>query len=245
MNVKEKKKRILRLGIVILAFLVIMIPLMVLSTAMVYGPTSEMDLYVSETDYSIDGDFTIFSPENSNGKGIILYPGAFVEAQSYGYLAKRLSENGFLVCLLSVPIHLSILASNKADSFISLHPEISSWVVGGHSMGGVSAAIFASKNLARVDGLILLASYPASSTDLSNAELPVLSIYAELDGLTTLSDIEESKALLPEDTVFAKINGGNHAGFGMYGDQKKDNQALITNIQQQNAIVELILNFFQ
>ncbi len=239
----EKKKRILLLGAVIVVFLIVMVPLMALLSATTYGPTEELWTYVAEEDYAEDGNFTVFAPDVPNDKGIVLYPGAFVDPLSYAFLGHRLAEEGYLVCVLSVPFKLSIFASMKAEEFIAIHPEVTSWVVGGHSMGGVSASMFAAKRPDLVDGLILLASYPASSTDLSGSDLPVLSIYAELDGLTTLTDIEESKDLLPDSAVFVEIPGGNHAGFGMYGDQKNDNPALITNLAQQELLVQHILDF--
>lgn len=239
----EKKKRILLLSAVIVVFLVIMVPLTALLSATTYGPTEELRTYVTSEDYSEDGNYTVFEPEVSNGTGIILYPGAFVDPLSYAYLGKRLSEHGYLVCLLSVPFKLSIFASMKAEEFIQTRPDVTSWVVGGHSMGGVSAAMFAAKKPDLVDALILLASYPASSTDLSASDLRVLSLYAELDGLTTLADIEDSKSRLPESAVFVEIAGGNHAGFGMYGDQKNDNKARIANLAQQDLVVQYILDF--
>lgn len=243
MRKSEKKKRILLLTALIVVFLIIMVPLTALLSAATYGPTEEMWMYLNTEDYTEDGNFTVFEPEVPNGTGIILYPGAFVDPLSYAYLGKELSEEGYLVCILSVPFKLSIFASMKAEEFIRTRPDVTSWVVGGHSMGGVSAAMFADKKPDLVDGLILLASYPASSTDLSDSDLPVLSIFAELDGLTTLADIEKSKALLPASALFVEIPGGNHAGFGMYGDQKKDNEALIANLAQQEFIVAAILDF--
>lgn len=47
-----------------------------------------------------------------------------------------------------------------------------------------------------VDGLILLASYPAGD-DLSGTDFPILSIYGEKDGLTTLDKVEETKSCFP------------------------------------------------
>jgi hypothetical protein len=80
---------------------------------------------------------------------------------------------------------------------------------------------------------------------LSETPLHVLSISAELDGLTLAEDIESRKALLPEATIYDEIPGGNHAGFGMYGDQKYDNAATISNLEQQNQVIVIILAFLE
>ena len=39
------------------------------------------------------------------------------------------------------------------------------------------------------------------------------------------------------------IQGGNHAGFGMYGLQDGDGQATVSNIEQINQTVDAILDF--
>ena len=110
-------------------------------------------------------------------------------------------------------------------------------------MGGVSATTYASNHLDQVDGVILLGSYPASSTDLSTTDLNVLSLYAEFDGLSTQEKVFNKADNLPEDTVYTEILGGNHAQFGIYGEQSGDLEATISVIEQQNQMVTDTLNF--
>ncbi|MBP9041384.1 MAG: alpha/beta hydrolase, partial [Anaerolineaceae bacterium] len=64
-------------------------------------------------------------------------------------------------------------------------------------------------------------------------------------GLTTAEDIDQSEILLPASTRFVVIEGGNHAQFGYYGDQKGDNPAIITRATQQKAILEYTLQFLK
>ena len=45
------------------------------------------------------------------------------------------------------------------------------------------------------------------------------------------------RALLPADTTYVAIEGGNHAGFGRYGPQAGDNEATITPEAQQAQVV--------
>lgn len=210
-------------------------------TSNTYKPSSEVFDLVEESDYTKEDDFYVFEPKaESNGKGIVIYPGALVEPLSYGYIANELSKKGYLVAIPEVNLNLSITENNKAEEFILKNEEIEEWYVGGHSMGGVSATYYAEKNQDIVDGVILLGSYPSESTDLSDNNQKVLSIYAENDGLTSMEDIEESKKNLPKDTVFAEIAGGNHAQFGLYGEQKGDNKAEISPKEQQDEIIDLI-----
>lgn len=209
-----------------------------------YKPTDQLFELVSDDEYKKVDDFYVFEPKNeANGVGIVLYPGALVEPLSYGYYANELSKQGYLVAIPEVNLNLSISDNEKAGQFIEKHPEIDSWYVGGHSMGGVSATTYASNHLDQVDGVILLGSYPASSTDLSTTDLNVLSLYAEFDGLSTQEKVFNKADNLPEDTVYTEILGGNHAQFGIYGEQSGDLEATISVIEQQNQMVTDTLNF--
>ncbi|PHV71386.1 alpha/beta hydrolase [Sporanaerobium hydrogeniformans] len=213
-------------------------------TSNTYKPTSEVFTLVGETDCTKENDFYVFKPKNGpNGKGIVLYPGALVEPLSYSYIANELSKKGYLVAIPEVNLNLSVTENNKADEFILKNNEIKNWYVCGHSMGGVSAAYYAEAKQDIVDGVIFLASYPAKKTDLSDNNQKVLSIYAENDGLTSREDIEESKGNLPKNTIFVEIDGGNHAQFGFYGEQKGDKQAEISAKEQQDKIIDLIVTY--
>jgi predicted GH43/DUF377 family glycosyl hydrolase len=103
------------------------------------------------------------------------------------------------------------------------------------------AARFAKTHPDSVQGLALWASYPASSDDLSHSGLHVVSIYASQDGLATGEKIEASRHLLPADTAWVQITGGNHAQFGWYGDQAGDHPASISRTDQQAQVVAATL----
>jgi len=137
-----------------------------------------------------------------------------------------------------MPLNLAVLAPGKAADVIAAYPAIQRWAVGGHSLGGAMAANFAKNNPGKVEGLILTASYPASSDDLSQSNLKVVSIYASLDGLATGPKIDASRALLPTTTIWVKIEGGNHAQFGWYGAQAGDNPAAISRAAQQETTIQ-------
>jgi pimeloyl-ACP methyl ester carboxylesterase len=100
------------------------------------------------------------------------------------------------------------------------------------------AAHFVATHPGAVDGLVLWAAYPASSDDLSQSGVRVVSISASLDGLATPEKIAASRPLLPADTVWVTIEGGNHAQFGWYGPQSGDAPAAIPREAQQAQIVE-------
>lgn len=195
-------------------------------------------------DISTAADGTIiFQPnDNPTNTGLIVYPGALVEPEAYTYYASAIASHGYLVALLSVNMHLSLFDTNKAAEVMAQFPDMH-WYVAGHSMGGVSAASFAKDHHDQLAGLILLASYPDPRDNLSNVDIPVISIYADLDGLTTLENIADSRPYLPDDTIFKKIAGGNHAQFGLYGSQTGDLDSTISPIAQQDQIIAATLEF--
>ena len=135
-----------------------------------------------------------------------------------------------------MPLNLAVLAPDSALDVIAAHPEIARWAVGGHSLGGSMAATFAKAHPDLVQGLVLWASYPAQWDELPRSSLAVASIYGTSDGLATSQKIDTSRALLPADTTWVEILGGNHAQFGSYGAQAGDNEASIGEAEQQERV---------
>ena len=115
--------------------------------------------------------------------------------------------------------------------------DVEHWAIVGHSLGGAMAAKFAYDNPGLVVGLIPWAAYPDGSNDLSGQELRAASIYGTLDGLVSEGEIVASWQLMPDDTRWVAIEGGNCAQFGWYGPQSGDNPAAISRIDQQEQIV--------
>ncbi|PSL40479.1 alpha/beta hydrolase family protein [Planomicrobium soli] len=203
-----------------------------------YAPSSVLKEEVDISAINTEEEGLLFQPEKGNGKGVILYQGAKVQVESYAYLAEKLSEQGFLVVIPKMPLNFGILGVNNADLAIENHPEIQHWFIGGHSLGGVAAAMYAQKHQEELSGLYFLGSYPAS--DFSSGSFPMLSIFAENDGLSTTEKIEENRRLFSSESRFVEISGGNHAQFGLYGKQKGDNAAEISPLEQQNQVVEAL-----
>lgn len=176
---------------------------------------------------------TIFYPEGSENKevGLIFYPGGKVEADAYAPLLYRLSQKGITCVLVRMPFNLAVFDVNAADRVYGLLPEIKSWYIGGHSLGGAMASSYAVKNEAKVKGVVLLGAYPTGKYDVPN-----LVVYGSEDGVldrTKLADVNDVLV----------IDGGNHAYFGNYGEQKGDGTARITREEQQTVAADAIADF--
>lgn len=189
--------------------------------------------------------FVSFSPAGESPKvGFIFYPGGRVDHRAYAPLVREIAAQGYLAALLDVRLNLAFFDINAADVVSSAYPEVEHWAVGGHSLGGVAAAVYASSRTEQLDGVVLWSSYP-SDDSLETSGVKVVSIYGTADGLTTMDEIEASMELLPTDTKFVPIAGGNHAQFGAYGFQDGDNPASIAAEEQWRLVVGATVDFLE
>ena len=179
----------------------------------------------------------VFRPDEDPNAGLILYPGGRVDARAYAPTARTIADEGYLVVVVPMPLNLAVFDPDAASAVMAAHPEVTTWAIGGHSLGGAMVARFVYQNPGAVEGLVLWAAYPAESDDLSARDLAVVSIYGTRDGLATGEKIDASRPLLPPDTRWVAIEGGNHAQFGWYGPQGRDNAATISRTAQQEEII--------
>jgi hypothetical protein len=186
--------------------------------------------------------FITFSPANQRpaGVGLIFYPGGHVEARAYARPMRQIAAQGYLVVLVPVRLNLAFFDINAAAPVLSAHPEIEHWVLAGHSLGGVAAAMFAGSH-SQISGLVFWASYPPDST-LKDSDLRVLSIYGTND-MAGVEKFHKSRLLLPENAHFVPIPGGNHSQFGDYGLQPGDKPAEISRLDQQSQAVQAVVQF--
>lgn len=208
------------------------------------GPAPEaLDALQSDAQVNIAQDeFITFQPANTNAPtiGVIFYPGGRVDARSYAVLCRAIAKQGYLVVIAPVRLNMAFFDINAAEPVFSAHPEIQHWVLAGHSLGGVAAALFVGGH-PQVEGLVFLASYPADDS-LKDSGLRVLSIYGSNDMAGEQKFIETS-ALNPPSTQYVIIQGGNHAQFGDYGPQPGDHEATISRAEQQSQTVRAIVDF--
>ena len=190
------------------------------------------------------GDWLTFQPAKIQPEtGLIIYPGGRVDYRAYAPLAHEIAAQGYLVVIVRMPLNLAVFDPDVATDVIAAHPEIKRWAVGGHSLGGAMAANFIYAHPDAMDGLVLWASYPASSNDINNSGVHAISISGTRDGLSTPEKIAASVPLLPADTNWIAIEGANHAQFAWYGEQSGDHPAIISREEQQAYIVQATVEF--
>lgn len=175
--------------------------------------------------------------------GFIFYPGGKVDYRAYAPVLRLIAAKGFFVVVTPAPLNLAFFDVNAAARIQAAYPEVRSWFVGGHSLGGVAASSYAA-NHPEIKGVVFWASYPANDMLKTNGT-KAISIYGTNDGLAGGGKIDESKALLPSDTQFIAIEGGNHAQFGSYGPQAGDNEATISPEEQWAQTAEATAGFLE
>lgn len=173
---------------------------------------------------------------------VIFYQGALVDNASYSLWAKTVSEAGYTVYLVKEPLDLAVISPNKAEKIIQEN-QLDSYVIGGHSLGGVMASRFAANHQTddALKGVFFLASYPDKKGSLADFKGQVLSVTGTEDGVLNWDAYHDASQYLPKQTIKKEITGGNHAGFGSYGQQKGDHAAAINNDQQQEEVAATMI----
>ena len=194
---------------------------------------SDGNVIVSQTDYGYFFD----GPSEENL--YIFYPGAKVDEVAYAPLMHEVAAGGMDVCLVRMPFHFALYNRNKADALIPRYKSYGKIYIGGHSLGGATAAIYASEHEKILSGVILLAAYPTKPLPDSLTEI---SVYGSEDGVLNFDKLEDCRKNDPVTSYYRVIQGGNHAGFGNYGPQHGDSEASITKEEQQKQTAEFILS---
>ena len=188
-------------------------------------------------DYDADGNVVV--TPNVIKAGFIFYPGGKVEHTAYLPLMIALGNRGILCVLVDMPCNLAVFDVNKADGIPEQYPEVETWYIGGHSLGGAMAANYLYENTDKLDGIVLLAAY--STKYLANSR--AITICGTEDKILNQEKFRKYMPNLPVATEETVIPGGNHAYFGMYGEQRGDGEATITAEDQIERTANTIERF--
>ena len=242
-----KRRWIRVVGLVVLLIFIFAVGGFIVWGSTPLGPAPEaLAALSSDAEVTVEeGRWITFVPTGREPTtGFVFYPGGRVDPRSYAPLAREIALRGYEVIIVPMPLNLAVFAPGRASAVIAAKPAVKLWAIGGHSLGGAMAASYAHDHEAAVAALVLWASYPPSSDDLSGwNDFPVLSIYGTQDhGMTSEKGVS-TRVLLPKSTCWVVIQGGNHAQFGAYGLQPGDGTAEIPAAAQQTQIVDATVSF--
>lgn len=178
--------------------------------------------------------------------GFIFYPGARVDERSYAPSMRGLAAQGYLAIIVPMPLNLAIFNPTAATNVIAAYPQITSWAIGGHSMGGAMAVNYAHDHTDIIEGVALWAAYPQESDSLADQKgMAAVAIFGSNDGLVDPTERQKAVDFMPPGMPKVLIEGGNHAQFGFYGDQPNDNPATISHQDQGVQTVEATISMLR
>lgn len=177
--------------------------------------------------------------DGDSDQGLVFIPGAKVDPWAYAAVLQGLAEQGVTVVITRPWLNLAFFDPRGLDEFTSAAPDVESWAVGGHSLGGVRACQLAPD----ADALVLFASYCAN--DLSGTDLPVLSVAGSEDGLSTPEKIADARPKLPADAELIEIDGASHASFGDYGPQAGDGEPTLSDEEMHAEVTDVVGGFLE
>ncbi|WP_311201080.1 alpha/beta hydrolase [Brachybacterium paraconglomeratum] len=134
-------------------------------------------------------------------------------ARLYGLV----TELGVTVVIVDPPLNLSLFDRQAPERFTSVAPGVETWLVGGHSMGGVRACELAEE----AGALKLFASYCAAD-------------------ISTPEKIAEHRDALPGSAEMVEIAGASHASFGDHWPQSGDGTATIDDAEMDAAVEDAV-----
>lgn len=206
---------------------------------------SDARVRVVETDTAIG--FLPTDTARSAEVGFVFFPGALVQPEAYAPLARAAAEAGFPTWILPLPRRGAFGGADdpsltvRAEALIRATGPSRGWVVGGHSRGAVIATRMAATAHGRIAGLVLIGTSHPRDIDLTPSRLPAAKIVGTRDGLASPEEVQANAHLVPLETVWTWVEGGNHSGFGWYGFQPGDRRATISGEEQRAVMVDAVI----
>lgn len=192
----------------------------------------------------------------------MFYPGGLVDSHVYNELLSNfVLLSNVCVLIVKMPANLAVFDADAGLSVLASCPDISEWVIAGHSLGGAMAASTVRRNPTAYKGLVFMDSYPADGDSLASWHGAVLSLYSSIEKVSDAQRMAKTLSLLPPAswldsassiypidrssyTVLHQIEGGSHSFFGSYGPQDGDFTPTITRAAFHAEVIDYLLGFF-
>lgn len=174
---------------------------------------------------------------------LVFYPGGRVRPQAYEWLGRALAVRGVQTVIPAFLLDLAITGTERAEGLIARYGAGKRVVLAGHSLGGTVAAQYAALRPDKIDGLLLLAAYPAPNVNLHDARFPALSLLAEKDGVADAGLVRGGLERLPKNTRLTVLPGAVHSFFGRYGPQQGDGVPTVSRARAEREIVQAVETF--
>jgi len=187
-----------------------------------------------------------FLPAPDSGRpGLIFLPGGAIDPVAYVPLLRAVAVAGHPVALVRLPWRMAPTEGSRRVVWERIRAVVTAdsgrrWVLAGHSRGAALAARFVGEGAGRVGGLVLIATTHPKRQSLATVTVPVMKIYGTRDCVAKPAEVLANAGLLPADTRWVPIEGGNHRQFAHYGDQLGDCDATISREAQQALTLQAL-----
>ena len=215
-----------------------------------YEALQSLDVYQSMTPLEIERSDNVIAIQNvdaierKEAIGFIIYGDERVQRECYLPLMIALANQGYCVYLPTTFGNLPFLNQEGAEYAMRTYKSVKNWYIIAHGKACPVAARYAKTNSSKINGLIYLGG-SSSQTDLSNLELPLLSVTGSLDTTVDGAKMENAKVNDPVNTQYLIIEGGNHTGFLDTFLMRGDTEAAISTSEQIDQTISAITAFIQ
>jgi pimeloyl-ACP methyl ester carboxylesterase len=206
-----------------------------------HGPASSVqqvrdDARVTVT--SEDGVHVLSPTDAESTVGLVFYPGARVAPDAYySTFAPVVAQTNVTVFVPQMPLNVALLDTDAAERIRAQHPDVHTWFVGGHSLGGVAACQYADSRDVR--GLVLFASY--CNVDVSDESFAALTVTGSADTVLNRANYREAVTRLPPNTTTHEVEGMNHTQFASYRGQRGDSPAPLSYDEAHRRLADVLV----
>ncbi|NOJ58362.1 alpha/beta hydrolase [Arthrobacter sp. 260] len=247
---RTKRRRLRRvLTVLVLVFLAVVVA--AAAVVLTPSPAEETTEEAVRADPAVqvldrDGYLAVLPAGTTPETGIIFYPGA--RATPEGYLASWapiVEATGVAVYLAEMPFGFASLRDDAAAGIVAAEPDVTSWWIGGHSLGGITAAHYFDTH-PEFEGLLLWAAFPDDEVVLTGAAgREVLAVTGSRDGIVPTQVVKERLADAGISADVVEIEGMEHSQFGAYRSIFGDGDPTISDEAARLALAQVTTDFLQ
>ncbi|MBG6179759.1 alpha/beta hydrolase [Arthrobacter sp. CAN_A1] len=245
---RSKRRRLRRVLLTILLGLVV-----VLGTAaavlLTPSPVEEAEVAAVRANPAVqvidrEGYIALLPADGPAKTGMIFYPGARTVAEAYlPSWAPIVEATGIAVYLAEMPYGFASLRDDAARDIIAAEPAVDSWSIGGHSLGGITAARYADAHPG-FDGLLLWAAFPEEEVVLADVPgLEVLAVTGSQDEIVPTPLVRDRLAASAGGADVVEIEGMEHSQFGAYRSIFGDGDPTISDDDALRSLARVTAEF--
>ncbi|MHA7153821.1 alpha/beta hydrolase [Arthrobacter sp. TMN-50] len=215
------------------------------------SPVEEAEVAAVRADPAVrvidrEGYIALLPADGTAETAMIFYPGARTVADAYlPSWAPIVDATGVAVYLAKMPFGFASLRDDAAQDIIAAEPAVDTWWIGGHSLGGITAARYADTH-PDFEGLLLWAAFPERDVVLTDVPaLEVLAVTGSKDEIVPTEVVRERLAVSAGDADVVEIDGMEHSQFGAYRSIFGDGDPTVSDDDARRMLTRVTTGFLR